>query len=281
MSQSHKGSMQVKKERKAAMADARADHEAKLAMGLTAAMKQAIKGDVLLCTVCKITKMGPGGKCTCKGGATKPGPDYDATAELIAAAKARHTESKKVQQKESAKVQAEVASEREKKKTDAKLNPYGDLNAVLAALPCDVEEKFEKLRIVTFQSAKLGLTIEANTVSKPGKEGTQAHSLGVQPGWVISRVNADQVAADKAAILATVQKATAAGPTITFEFRVPNPGCYICMGCNIALKEERFNPVQLSPEGEFGPGKYKCKLCTGEETPKGPEEEEDFSNLDL
>jgi len=116
MSQSHKGSLQAKKDRKVAMADARADHEAKLAMGLTAAMKQAIKGDVLLCTVCKITKMGPGAKCTCKGGATKPAADYDATAELIAAAKARHTESKKVMMKDAAKVQSEVQSEREKKK---------------------------------------------------------------------------------------------------------------------------------------------------------------------
>lgn len=281
MSQSHKGSLAAKKDRKAAMADARADHEAKLAMGLTAAMKQAIKGDVLLCTVCKVTKMGPGSKCICKGGASKPSADYDATAELIAAAKARHTESKKIQMKEASKVQSEVQAEREKKKTDAKLNPYGDPNAVLGALPMDLEEKFEKLKIVTFQSTKLGLTIEANTVSKPGKEGTQAHSLGVEVGWVINRVNTDEVPADKAAILATVQKATAAGPTIAFEFRVPNPGCHLCMGCNKMLKAEKFNPVQLVADGEFGPGKQKCKLCTGEEKPKEAEEEEDYSNLDL
>jgi len=134
---------------------------------------------------------------------------------------------------------------------------------------------------VTFQSTKLGLTIEANTVSKAGKEGTQAHSLGIQPGWVINRINTESVPADKASILATVQKATAAGPTIAFEFRVPNPGCHLCIGCNVCLKAERFNPTQLSGEGEFGPGKQKCKLCTGEDKPMEAEEEEDYSNLDL
>jgi len=87
-----------------------------------------------------------------------------------------------------------------RKKTDAKLNPYGDPNAVLGALPCDLEEKQESLLVVTFKSTKLGLTIEANTVSKAGKAGTQAQSLGVQAGWVINRINTEPVPADKAVI---------------------------------------------------------------------------------
>ena len=95
---------------------ATAERKAKeAALGLNSVMKKAIQGDVLLCTVCGATQMGPA-ICECKGGRTKPAADYPGYAELIAAANARQAAKRQAEKLEVAKHQGSVAATREKQK---------------------------------------------------------------------------------------------------------------------------------------------------------------------
>merc|ERR1719476_552719 len=84
-------------------------------LGLTGDIKKAIGADVLLCTSCGATQMGPT-VCECKGGKVRPGPDNDGLPELIAAAKARLAAGAAERMKEAQKDSAAVAKAREKRK---------------------------------------------------------------------------------------------------------------------------------------------------------------------
>lgn len=283
MSQSHPGSFAKKKAQKADMAESRANKEKLLALGLNKSMKQAIKGDSLLCMVCKATVMGPLSKCTCKGGVSKPTAEYDSIQDLIAAAKQRFTITQADQKKQAGKDQAAEKKQRDKKKTDKLLNPYGDPNESFTPLPGTIAptaaySKNETDKTIKFKVGGLGLTIEGNVLNKEPKKGTQAFKLGVKPGWVMARVNGEFLPLDKAGILAVVKKHSAIATEaegkegqLLIEFRMATQYNYVyCGGCNNFKDKNEYMPAQL--EEPFGHGKQRCRKCNGD-----PEDEnEDY-----
>ena len=72
----------TKEMQKSAIAAKKADHEADLAMGLTSSMAKIIKTDLLLCTQCGATQLGPTA-CECKGGRQKPSASYCCKRQLL------------------------------------------------------------------------------------------------------------------------------------------------------------------------------------------------------
>lgn len=154
---------------------ATAERKAKeAALGLNSVMKKAIQGDVLLCTVCGATQMGPA-ICECKGGRTKPAADYPGYAELIAAANARQAAKRQAEKLEVAKHQGSVAATREKQKA---ARGAVDIDDDAVAIE---DDGIACLQVVTFDIGKPGLSLEKNVVCKV-LEASQATELGVKAG---------------------------------------------------------------------------------------------------
>ena len=105
-----------KASQKAAIADKKERQADLLAMGVTSTMKKQMAGDTLLCTVCKATALGPTTACSCPGGRSKPASDYDTTADLLAAAQARHAQGQEVKRGAQQGQQSAVQAAKAKKK---------------------------------------------------------------------------------------------------------------------------------------------------------------------
>lgn len=269
--------MKAKADAKAARAAGAADRAEKRQAGLTNALKKAIKSDVLLCTKCKATKLGPSSNCTCKGGASKPDDEYDDTIDLVNAAKARHQIILDEQKKAANAQQADVAAERERKKASLEDLENGTSESYLdasklAALKLAEEKKQEEkkknpskdhttTKRVAFQAGKLGLVIEGNVVNKAPVPKTQAKKLGILEGWVVHKVNGIQCPTDKPGILEIVKKENVeGGKDLTFEFRVPDANCFNCAICNICQPKDYFMANQITDEDK-GQGKQECLFC--------------------
>jgi len=240
----------AKKDQKAALAEKNAEKERLAALGLTPALKKLIGTDVLLCTECGATQLGPT-ICECKGGKRKPAPDFEPTPQLIAAAQARQAAGKSLDMKANANQQAQVAKDREKRreKTEADKN---DLSVEHQG------DGIEVSQIVEFPVGKLGMDIEANCVCKVGDSPSNAAELGVKTGWVISQINGTPVPPKKAAIIKEVAACMKLGP-VKFSFRVPIiDGYNFCGNCDKYQAAESFNESQIT---EKGPGKQICAGC--------------------
>merc|ERR1711865_103178 len=107
----------------------------------------------------------------------------------------------------------------------------------------------ECLQVVEVAPGKLGFQLERNAVSSVGGDG-QAAELKVQKGWIIHKVNDDEVEKDKAKIAKAVAGAMKKGP-VKFGFRVPiTDGFQHCIGCDKFMEDGQFDGAQL----EAGPG---------------------------
>jgi len=236
-----------KKEQKAAIADKNAEKERLAALGMNKSMKQMVGDDVLLCTSCGATKLGPD-KCECKGGVVRPGSDYCPIAQLIDAAKKRGVTVKAEQMKDAAGAQKGVAHERAKRKGEKD------------KLDLDTEfqgNDIEMLNTVEFPVGKFGMDIEKNSICKVADSGN-AHDLGVKAGWVIAKVNGENVPPNKKDIVKAAAAAMKAGP-IMFGFRVAViEGYHHCGCCDKFLEAEKFEESQISDQG---PGKQVCSGC--------------------
>ena len=105
--------------------------------------------------------------------------------------------------------------------------------------------------------AKLGFTLERNAISKPCEAGLQADRLGVQQGWVLSKVNGEAVPADKAVIMDAVKTASKTG-ALRLEFRMrARPDAHHCCKCDKFVLEEAYAASELGK----GPGVQKCNPC--------------------
>lgn len=218
-------------------------------LGLTGEIKKAIGADVLLCTSCGATQMGPLTVCECKGGKVRPGPDNDGLPELIAAAKARLAAGAADRMKETQKDSAAVAKAREKRK-EGREAEANDLTAEFQG------DDIEMVQNVEFPIGKLGMEIETNCISKV-TDGGQAQELKVQVGWVICKVDGEFVEPNKKAIAKAAMSAMKKGPCV-FGFRVPiTEGYHHCKACNKFLETENFDEEQLSS----GPGVQMCSPC--------------------
>ncbi|KAJ1489702.1 hypothetical protein T484DRAFT_3463457 [Baffinella frigidus] len=209
-------------------------------------MLKLIKGDVLICTQCGATQMGPV-TCDCPGGKRKPGADYCPKLLLIAAAKARGHAIKATELKDHVRKQGAVAGERAKNKLG-----QIDLNAELQG------EGTEVTVAVQYPIGKLGLTLEKNCVS--AVTGSPAEELGVKKGWILAEVAGDETPADKAAVakmIMTVFKEQKTGE-VTFRFRTPiTDGFSCCTECNKYMEDSEFDGAMLTK----GPGKQMCLSC--------------------
>lgn len=240
----------AKKDQKAALAEKNAEKERMAALGLTPALKKLIGTDILLCTECGATQLGPT-ICECKGGKRKPAPDFEPVPQLIVAAQARQAAGKALEQKANANQQSQVAKDREKRreKTEADKN---DLSVEHQG------DGIEVTQIVEFPVGKLGMDIEANCVCKVGDSPSNAAELGVKTGWVISQINGTPVPPKKAAIIKEVAACMKLGP-VKFGFRVPIiDGYHFCGNCDKYQEAEGFNESQIT---EKGPGKQICAGC--------------------
>lgn len=238
-----------KKEQKAAIAEKNAEKDRLAALGVTPAVKKMIGDDVLMCTECGATKLGPI-VCECKGGKKKPPADYCPWGQLVISAKDRDAKRKEVERLENLRKQGEVAKDRSHRKEANELEK-NDLEAEFQG------DGVEILNIVEFPVGKLGMDVEKNAISKI--TGAPASDLGVKVGWVISKVNGVTVEPPtKAAIIKEVGKGMKAGP-VKFGFRVPiTDGFFYCAGCDKCLEEDKFEAAQLSGQG---PGKQLCCTC--------------------
>lgn len=240
----------AKKDQKAAIAEKNAEKERLAALGLTPAFKKAIGTDILLCTECGATQLGPT-ICECKGGKKRPGPDYECIPQLIEAAKVRQATSKAEDMKVAAQKQGQVAKDREKRRDEKE----ADKN--------DLEKEFqgdgvEILQMVEFPVGKLGMDIESNSVCKVSDPPCNAGELGVKVGWVIQQVNGTIVQPKKAAIIKEVAAGMKLGP-VKFGFRVPiTDGFHYCGNCDKFQDAANFDASQLSDKG---PGKQMCSGC--------------------
>lgn len=215
--------------------------------GLTGEIKKAIGADVLLCTVCGATQMGPT-VCECKGGKVRPGPDNDGLPELIAAAKVRMASTTAARIKEANLKAGEVARGRAKNKE----NREAEANDLTAEFQGD---GVEIVQIVEFAVGKLGMELEKNAVSKVCDG--QAVELKVQVGWIVHKVDGEIVEPNKKAIAKATMTAMKKGP-VKFSFRVPiQEGFHHCTACNKFLDVADFDGGQLSK----GPGVQLCTTC--------------------
>lgn len=260
-----------------AKADAKAERAATAAAkqdakdaGLTNAMKKAIRSDTLVCTKCKATKLGPVVACSCKGGVSKPGGDYDTTQDLVDAATKRHAIEKANVIKETNKQKESKAAMREKKReglTDL-ANGTSESYADVSSLSLNGDSKISKnpaidkskSKQVKFAAGKLGMSLEGNVVNKNPEPKTQAKKLGIRCGWVINKVNDIQCPTDKAGILAIVKQQNKDGNDIVFDFRVPDDDCFNCAVCNIIQPSSGFLTEQLT-DVDKGQGKQECLFC--------------------
>jgi len=233
----------------AARKETAAKHQADLARGYNSAMKKLVGQDTVLCMMCGATAMGPN-VCTCKGGRTKPSADYDPLDALMASALARKKAEQKEKKKGFAADQSAVQKEREKNREEMKGDSLADPDAVIQGGGNELRQ------VVEFELSKLGFKIVKNVVGGVSSEG-QAAALGVQPGWVIEKVNAKAVPADKKAVEKACQKAMK-DCELKFHFRLPAmPEQHYCHGCDAFLAEESFDPDEF----DNGPGVQQCRDC--------------------
>ncbi|CAD7975822.1 unnamed protein product [Amoebophrya sp. A25] len=247
-----------KTDQKAQMAATRDRKAELLAMGLTSTMKKQIGDDRLLCTVCGATSRGPD-KCTCPGGSSKPSDSYDATAHLIAAAKARHEAQKSTEKEANAKNQAEKERERAKKREGA-----GKI---------DLEQEFEDLdgleirQLLQFPVGKLGMDIERNVVVKVHPLPANAAELGVKVGWVISEVDSNAVPAKKQAIVTAITKVFKSGKPCGIRFRCPAiedekaDGAWFCFRCDKFLAKDAFDSSSCATKTAAQRSCASCEEC--------------------
>jgi len=252
-----------KKEQKAAVAAARDKKAELLAMGLNSTMKKLIGDDQLLCTACGATSRGGvASRCECKGGVTRPGPDFDAIPFLIAAAKVRHEAEKAVQQAANVRQQAEKQQERGKRRE--------------GKAELDLDAEFEEVdgvevrQLFQLPVGKLGMDIERNVVVKVNDENSNAKDLGIKVGWVITEVNGKQVRGDKKAIIAAITTVFKGGEPCPIRFRCPlidgNDGngttgsstCWYCFRCEKFLEQAMFD---VGVMGSKNHGQRSCSSC--------------------
>jgi len=240
----------AKKDQKAAIAEKNAEKERLAALGLNSVLKKAIGDDVLLCTECGATKMGPA-TCECKGGKKKPAPDYECIPQLIEAAKARERFGQVEDRKAAAQKQGQVAKDREKRRDEREADK-GDFTKEFQG------DGVEILQIVEFPVGKLGMDIEGSSVCKVADAPSSAGELGVSVGWVIAQVNGTPVRPKKAAIIKEVATCMKQGP-VKFGFRVPiTEGFHYCGTCDKFQDAAGFDPAQLAGKG---PGRQMCSGC--------------------
>jgi len=236
---------------KSALKEKASTHAADLAMGLTSTMKKLMAGDTLICIVCRATTMGDGsgpGKCECPGGRTKPAPDYDPKVELLAAATGREQARKDVKKGESAAQQGAVLAAKEKKKANKELDSLADLDL----------GSFDMVDIA-FEPGKLGMGLERHAVCSVA-EGGAAEALKVRVGWVVRKVNGEDVEGkDKAAIMKLAATAMKKGDlTITFQQPIED-GTHHCIGCDKFIDAEQFTGA--TKDLATGPGQQTCYSC--------------------
>lgn len=237
-----------KEQGKANAAIKAAQKEREKSLGLTGPIKQAIGSDAVLCKACGATQLGPD-KCECPGGRVKLAADDDGLAELIAAAKLRMAASAVDNRTEAMRNASSVAKQRANNKT-AREEAANDLNAEYYG-----DDGVEMFNQVEFAVGKLGMEIEKNVITKI-TEG-QAAELKVEAGWVIHRVDGDDVAPDKKAIAKAISGAMKKGP-VKIGFRVPLTAEFThCAACNKFFDVGSFEEGQL----EKGPGAQMCSGC--------------------
>jgi len=236
---------------KANISASKDEKERLLAMGLNSTMKKLIADDVVICTRCGATKLGPPTACACPGGKEKPGEDCEVWPFLIAAAKQRSTEQKDATKLDNAKHQGAVAAGRAKRK-DAK--EMDSANAEVQGLDEEMDQ------IVEFPIGKLGMDLEKNVVSvikEDDKGESTAKDLGVKPGWVVRYINGTPVGADKKVIMKEIMAIFKASKPVQFTFRVPTCDVYYCGNCEKFLGADQFEDCLTSKL----PGQWKCAGC--------------------
>lgn len=242
-----------KKDQKAAMS-AKKDRKAELlAMGLTSTMKKLIGDDKLLCTACGATAMGPT-KCECKGGVSRPGPDFEDMPQLIDAAKARGDTEKVEQQKVNLQKQAEISQERGKRK-----EARGELDL---HTEYDEVDGVELRQMFEFPVGKLGMDIERNIVTKVDAGGSAA-DLGIKCGWVITEVNRDPVPAEKKAIISAISKVFKnERKPCSIRFRCPlaENDTWFCFRCEKFLETGAFD-AEMEGKSHAQRGCSSCEEC--------------------
>jgi len=246
----------AKADAKAASADKAAEKAALAALGITPALKKAMVLDALTCTTCSATKLGPlvcGQTSSCKASQKPPG-NYDATNELLAAAKGRVMQDKEANKKANAEGQSKVTAQRAKNKEE-RIDEQNDLTVTHQQGTGD-----DLLVLAEFPAGgKLGFTIEMNAVTEV-KAATEAAAQGVQRGWVIEQINGDFVEPNKNAILKAASAAVKAaqGP-LRIGFRTPmSAGFHCCSACHKFVGADEFGEGQVESKG---PGKQMCQGC--------------------
>jgi len=243
-------SLERKGAQKAMLKEKASEHAADLAMGLTSTMKKLIAGDSLICITCRATVLGNGcgpGKCECSGGRTKPSDDYDPKEALLNAAMSREKVRKDAVKGASAANQVVVAADKEKKKAGRGLDDLADLD--LSSV--DMVE-------IVFEAGKLGMALEKHAVSSVA-DGGAAAALKVKAGWVIRKVNDDDMPPDKAIIMKHAAAAMKAGSmTITFQQPLED-GKHHCIGCDKFIDAAQFDGAKNDLGA--GPGRQTCCSC--------------------
>ena len=231
---------------KAALKDKAATHAADLAMGLTATMKKAMAGDLLLCMACRATQLGPLSVCGCVGGRTKPPSGYDAKIELLAAAMERQKIATKSKMAAGAAQQPSVQAAKAKSKAEKEHDA--------ANLDLSTQDMVD----VDFEPGKLGMSIEKNCVSGVADDGAAA-ALKVLLGWVIRKINGEDMPANRAVIMKQAAAAMKAGKlTITFQCPLED-GLHHCTACDKFVGESEFEGATKGLDA--GPGKQVCAGC--------------------
>jgi len=226
--------------------DKAATHAADLAMGLTATMKKAIAADTLVCTACGATALGPKTACECPGGRTKPAAGYDGKKELLFAAQERHRLGQQAKLAQGAAQQTSVQQAKAKQKAAQEHDA------------AEMDLSTQDLCEVNFPVGKLGMSLEQNCVSAVAAEGAAA-TLKVEVGWVIRKVNDDDVPPKKEAIMKAAAAAMKAGQLkVTFQFAF-EPGTHHCSACDKFVDAGEFDGASYGLDA--GPGKQVCSSC--------------------
>lgn len=248
----------LKAERMASKKNKTQAHADDLAIGLNSGVRKLIGDDEVLCMECLVTKNGPDSVCSCKGGRSKPSPDFDDRHALIAAAKARSALASKAKAKAAAAAQGSVQKARLETKKEKEEGSCLEADATTLI----GEDANELVQRIDFEVAKMGFKIMKNAVNDLD-EG-QAEGLGVKVGWVIQQVNETVItsgnskAQPKKEIMKAITKASKEGAVFGISFRVPvTEGELYCVSCDKFLSEAKFNwDEQCS-----GPGGDICKDC--------------------
>jgi len=145
---------------------------------------------------------------------------------------------------------AEAVAKQRSNNKNAREEAANDLNAEYYG-----DDGVEMFIQVEFAVGKLGMEIQRNVVTKI-TEG-QAAELKVEAGWVIHRVDGEDVVPDKKAIAKAVSGAMKKGP-VKIGLRVPLTADFThCVACNKFVALGSFEEGQL----EKGPGTQMCSGC--------------------